>query len=94
MYGGSGLGGDIAEVIIHSIGGEYTGNTFAKVCNALGVVQPMGRVGSALGNATAESFNSTIESKSLGQNLSLTGGLQPRVTFAAPNLSVDGPTGG
>ena len=55
-------GGDISGVIFHSDkGGEYTGDTFAEACEALGVVQSMGRVGSALDNAAAESFNSTLE---------------------------------
>ncbi len=55
-------GGDIAGVIFHSDkGGEYTGDVFAAACAALGVVQSMGRVGSALDNAAAESFNSTLE---------------------------------
>ncbi len=55
-------GGNISGVIFHSDkGGEYTGDTFAKTCEALGVIQSMGRVGSALDNAAAESFNSTLE---------------------------------
>jgi transposase InsO family protein len=55
-------GGDIAGVIFHSDkGGEYTGDVFADACKALGVSQSMGRVGSALDNAAAESFNSTLE---------------------------------
>ncbi len=55
-------GGDITGVIFHTDkGGEYTGDTFAETCDALGVVQSMGRVGSALDNAPAESFNSTLE---------------------------------
>jgi transposase InsO family protein len=55
-------GGDVAGVIFHSDkGGEYTGDVFAGACEALGVVQSMGRVGSALDNAAAESFNSTLE---------------------------------
>ena len=55
-------GGDVAGVIFHSDkGGEYTGDVFAAACAALGVVQSMGRVGSALDNAAAESFNSTLE---------------------------------
>ncbi len=55
-------GGDIAGVIFHSDkGGEYTGDVFASACDALGVTQSMGRVGSALDNAAAESFNSTLE---------------------------------
>ena len=55
-------GGDVRGVIFHSDkGGEYTGDTFAKACEALGVIQSMGRVGSALDNAASESFNSTLE---------------------------------
>ncbi len=55
-------GGDIAGVIFHSDkGSEYTAEAFAGACDALGVVQSMGRVGSALDNAAAESFNSTLE---------------------------------
>lgn len=55
-------GGTISGVIFHSDkGGEYTGDLFAQTCQALGVVQSMGRVGSALDNAAAESFNSTLE---------------------------------
>jgi putative transposase len=34
---------------------------FTEACGALGAVQSMGRVGSALDNAAAESFNSTLE---------------------------------
>jgi len=55
-------GGDVSGVIFHSDkGGEYTGDTFTKTCKTLGVVQSMGRVASALDNAAAESFNSTLE---------------------------------
>jgi transposase InsO family protein len=55
-------GGDISGVIFHTDkGGEYTGDMFAETCEALGVIQSMGRVGSALDNAAAESFNSTLE---------------------------------
>jgi len=55
-------GGEVAGVILHTDkGGEYTGDVFAGTCEALGVVQSMGRVGSALDNAAAESFNSTLE---------------------------------
>jgi putative transposase len=42
-------------------GGEYVGDLFAQACEALGITQSMGRVGSALDNAAAESFNSTLE---------------------------------
>ena len=49
-------------VLLRSIEpGEYTGDLFAQACDAMGVAQSMGRVGSALDNAAAESFNSTLE---------------------------------
>ena len=55
-------GGDIAGVIFHTDqGGEYTGELFAEACRQAGVRQSMGRTGSALDNAPAESLNSTIE---------------------------------
>jgi transposase InsO family protein len=55
-------GGDIEGVIFHSDrGSEYTAETFQAACASLGVVQSMGRVGSALDNAAAEAFNSTIK---------------------------------
>ena len=55
-------GGDVNGVIFHSDkGGEYVGDLFAGSCDTLGVTQSMGRVGSALDNAAAESFNSTLE---------------------------------
>lgn len=55
-------GGNVRGVIFHSDkGGEYTGDLFERACVTLGVTQSMGRVGSALDNAAAESFNSTLE---------------------------------
>jgi transposase InsO family protein len=61
-------GGLVAGVVFHSDkGGEYTGDVFAAVCAALGAVQSMGRVGSALDNAAAESFNSTLEHELLSR---------------------------
>jgi putative transposase len=49
-------GSDVAGVIFHSNkGAEYVGELFASACRALGVTQSMGRVGSALDNAAAES---------------------------------------
>ncbi|MEC4021132.1 integrase core domain-containing protein [Streptomyces sp. H27-D2] len=39
----------------------YTSEAYNGLCDRLGVVQSMGRVGSALDNAAAESFNSTIK---------------------------------
>ena len=55
-------GGNIRGVIFHTDkGGEYTSDMFTETCKRLGVTQSMGRVGSALDNAAAESFNSTLE---------------------------------
>jgi len=54
--------GDVGGVIFHSDrGSEYTAAATARACQALGIVQSMGRVGSALDNAAAESFNSTLK---------------------------------
>ncbi|MEV6227453.1 integrase core domain-containing protein [Saccharopolyspora shandongensis] len=55
-------------MIFHSDqGGEYTGNLFVTACRSAGVTQSMGRTGSALDNAVAESFNSTLEFELLGR---------------------------
>jgi putative transposase len=57
----AGEGRSVRGVVFHSDrGGEYTAATFDAVCRRLGVVQSMGRVGSALDNA-AEAVNSTIK---------------------------------
>lgn len=54
-------GGRVAGVVFHSDkGGEYVGDAFTEACSSLGAIQSMGRVGSALDNAAAESFNSTL----------------------------------
>jgi transposase InsO family protein len=61
-------GGHVAGVIFHSDkGGEYTGDVFTQACAGLGAIQSMGRVGSALDNAAAESFNSTLEHELLSR---------------------------
>jgi transposase InsO family protein len=55
-------GGSVAKVVFHTDqGGEYTGGLFAEACRRAEVTQSMGRTGSALDNAVAESFNSTLE---------------------------------
>ena len=55
-------------MVFHSdIGGEDIGELFASACRKLGVTQSMGRVGSALDNAAAESFNSTLEHELLSR---------------------------
>ena len=47
---------------------EYTGEVFTQACRRAGVTQSMGRTGSALDNAAAESFNSTVEFELLRGN--------------------------
>ncbi|WAX76397.1 IS3 family transposase [Streptomyces sp. KMM 9044] len=55
-------GGQVEGTIFHSDrGSEYTSEAYDTLCDRLGVVQSMGRVGSALDNAAAESFNSLIK---------------------------------
>jgi transposase InsO family protein len=55
-------GGNVAGVVLHTDqGGEYSGGELTRVCAAAGIVQSMGRTGSALDNAVVESFHSTIE---------------------------------
>lgn len=62
-------GGNVAGVIFHSDrGSEFTAEHFAKVCTHFGIVQSMGRVGSALDNAASESFFSTLELECLRRN--------------------------
>jgi putative transposase len=62
-------GGDVAGVIFHTDqGGEYTGRLFATACANTKVTQSMGRTGSALDNAAAESFHSTLEFELLRDN--------------------------
>jgi putative transposase len=41
--------------------GQYTANAFRAACQRLGIRQSMGRPGSALDNAVAESWHSTLE---------------------------------
>ena len=55
-------GGDVTGVIFHTDkGSQYTSSAFRDACKRLGVVQSTGRAGSALDNAAAESFFSTLE---------------------------------
>ena len=54
-------GGDVAGVVLHTDGGsEYTARLFRAACARVGVVQSMGRPGSALDNAAIESWHSTL----------------------------------
>jgi putative transposase len=62
-------GGDVAGVVFHSDqGGEYTGDLFAQACHRAGVRRSMGRTGSALDNACAESLFSTLEFELLARS--------------------------
>ncbi|MGH3627176.1 MAG: IS3 family transposase [Sciscionella sp.] len=62
-------GGNVDGVIFHSDrGSEYTSAWFNELCARLGVVQSMGRVGSALDNAVSESFNSALKVEFVHRN--------------------------
>ncbi|WP_282202960.1 IS3 family transposase [Kitasatospora fiedleri] len=55
-------GGQVDGVVFHNDrGSEYSSRAYNELCDRLGVVQSTGRVGSALDNAAAESFHSTIK---------------------------------
>jgi putative transposase len=55
-------GGQVDGVIFHTDrGSEYTSEAFQQLCGRWGVAQSMGRVGSALDNAAAESFHSVLK---------------------------------
>jgi putative transposase len=69
-------------LIHHSDAGEYTGSAHAHACAEAGVRQSMGRTGSALDNAVAEAFNSTLEFELLSQEHFTTRG-QARAAVAA-----------
>ena len=54
----------ISGVIMHTDQGseaEYTAKNFRAACERMGIIQSMGRVGSALDNAVIESWHSTLE---------------------------------
>ncbi len=55
-------GADVAGVVLHTDqGGEFSGGALARVCARARIIQSMGRTGSALDNAVAESFHSTLQ---------------------------------
>lgn len=61
-------GGAVAGVIFHSDrGSTYTADLFTEACRHHKIRQSMGRVGSALDNAAAESFFSTLEHELLSR---------------------------
>lgn len=58
----AGRGGMVGGVVVHSDqGSEYTAGPFRTACRRIGAIQSMGRVGSALDNAAAESLFSSLE---------------------------------
>ena len=59
----------IDGVIFHTDrGSTYTAKDFTKLCDRLGVVQSMGRVGSCFDNAASEAFFSTLEHEVLSRH--------------------------
>jgi transposase InsO family protein len=61
-------GGSVQGVVFHTDqGSEYTAGAFRNACTRLGITQSMGRAGSALDNAAAESFFSTLEHELLSR---------------------------
>jgi putative transposase len=76
-------GGDVAGAIFHSDRGEYTGNLFRAACTRAQVRQSMGRTGSALDSAVAESFDSTLEFELLADAGTFATRVQARTAVAA-----------
>jgi putative transposase len=55
-------GGDVTGVIFHSDRGtQYTSSEFGELCNTYKILQSVGRTGSCLDNAPAESFLATLK---------------------------------
>jgi transposase InsO family protein len=70
--------GSLDGAVFHSDhGAQYTSAGFAAVCDRLGVVRPMGAVGSSADNAAAEAFNATLKRETL-QGRGLKRWLTPR----------------
>jgi transposase InsO family protein len=56
------LRGSLTGAVFHSDhGSQYTSGDFAQLCDAMGVTQSMGGVGSSADNALAESFNASLK---------------------------------
>ncbi|WGD36864.1 IS3 family transposase [Lysinibacter sp. HNR] len=61
--------GSLVGTVFHSDRGSvYTSESYATVCQSLGVTQSMGAVGSSADNALAESFNATLKREVLAGN--------------------------
>jgi transposase InsO family protein len=68
-------GGNTRGVIMHTDrGSEYTSGAFSGLCRDLGVVQSMGRTGSCLDNAVAESFFATFKTELIYRRVLATAG--------------------
>lgn len=62
-------GGSVTGVIFHTDrGSTYTADLFTEACRHHQITQSMGRTGSCLDNAAAESFFSTLEHELLSRN--------------------------
>ncbi|MGH9010507.1 MAG: IS3 family transposase [Acidimicrobiia bacterium] len=62
-------GGSVTGVIFHTDrGSTYTADLFTEACRHHRITQSMGRTGSCLDNAAAESFFSTLEHELLSRN--------------------------
>ncbi|MDX3073992.1 DDE-type integrase/transposase/recombinase [Streptomyces sp. MI02-7b] len=72
-------GGDVDGVIFHGDrGSEYTSAAYSDLCDRLGVVQSMGRVGSCSDNAAAEARRDPAQQ-------------HPRISHSPPARSCDEP---
>ena len=59
----------VEGVVFHTDrGSTYTASAFTGLCERLGIMQSMGRVGSCFDNAAAESFFSTLEHEVLSRD--------------------------
>jgi len=58
--------GSLAGAVFHSDhGGQYVAKDYATLCHRLGVTRSMGKVGTSVDNAMAESFNATLKRETL-----------------------------
>ncbi len=58
--------GSLAGAILHTDhGSQYTSKAFAQACQAAGVIQSMGAIGSSADNAAAEALNASFKRETL-----------------------------